>query len=59
MKIFPRINVTDFEHFGRGAFSNEPTNTWTVQPNVSMQKGPHSLRFADGRVLSRATSRRG
>ena len=45
VKMFPRINVTDFEHLGRGSFSNEPTNTWTLQPNVSMQKGAHGVRF--------------
>ncbi len=45
IKMFPRIDVNEFEQLGRGDFTKEPTNTFTLQPNVSMQKGSHSLRF--------------
>lgn len=44
-KIFPRIEVTDFISLGRGNFSNEPTNVFSFQPNMSMIKGAHTFRF--------------
>jgi hypothetical protein len=50
VRIFPRFNVTDFTQLGRGSFTKEPTNTWTLQPNLSITKGAHSVRFGiDGR----------
>jgi hypothetical protein len=45
VNIFPRFNVTDFTWLGRGNFVREYTDTYTLQPNVSMQKGAHSIRF--------------
>jgi len=44
-KIFPRIEVTDFISLGRGNFSNEPTNVFSFQPNMSLIKGAHTFRF--------------
>src|SRR5260370_5784643 len=45
IKMFPRIEVSEFVNLGRNGFSKEPTNTFTLQPNVSMQKGAHSVRL--------------
>jgi Carboxypeptidase regulatory-like domain/TonB dependent receptor len=50
-RIFPRINLystgTTVEtiQLGRGTFSNEPTNVFSFQPNLSLIKGSHSIRF--------------
>jgi hypothetical protein len=44
VKVFPTIAITDFLTLGRG-FNKEPTNTWTLQPNLSMTKGAHNVRF--------------
>jgi hypothetical protein len=44
-KIFPRIDITDFISLGRGNFSNEPTNVFSFQPNMSLIKGAHTFRF--------------
>src|SRR5262249_43130188 len=44
-KMFPRFNFSDFISYGRGSFTNEPTNVFSLQPNISMNKGAHALRF--------------
>ena len=44
-KMFPRFNFSDFISYGRGSFSNEPTNVFSLQPNVSLNKAAHNLRF--------------
>jgi len=44
-KMFPRFNFSDFITYGRGSFSNEPTNVFSLQPNISLNKAAHNLRF--------------
>lgn len=44
-KMFPRFEFSDFVNLGRGDFSREVTNVYSVQPNLSLVKGAHSLRF--------------
>jgi hypothetical protein len=44
-KMFPRIEITDFISLGRGNFSREPTNVFSFQPNISLTRSAHSLRF--------------
>ena len=43
--MFPRIEITDFISLGRDGFSNEPTNVFSFQPNISLIKGAHTFRF--------------
>jgi hypothetical protein len=49
--MFPRINLystgTTVEtiQLGRGSFSREPTNVYSVQPNMTLVRGSHNLRF--------------
>jgi hypothetical protein len=49
--MFPRINLystgTTVEtiQLGRGSFSREPTNVYSVQPNMTLIRGSHNLRF--------------
>ena len=45
IKMFPRFELSDNIQLGRGSFSREVTNVYSVQPNLSMVKGAHSLRF--------------
>src|SRR5262249_56876687 len=45
VKMFPRFNFSDFISYGRGSFSREPTNVFSLQPNISLNKAAHSLRF--------------
>ena len=45
VKLFPRINSSDFISLGRGSFSKEPTNVLSLQPNVTWNKGDHNVRF--------------
>jgi len=51
-KIFPRIEATDFVSLGRNGFSNEPTSVFSFQPNLSIQKGAHGLRFGTEVVMT-------
>src|SRR5262249_16833383 len=50
-KMFPRFNfyssgtTSEFISYGRGSFSNEPTNVFSFQPNISLNKSAHALRF--------------
>ena len=44
-KMFPRIEITDFISLGRNGFSNEPTNVFSFQPNMSLITGAHTFRF--------------
>jgi hypothetical protein len=49
--MFPRINLfstgTTVEtiQLGRGSFSREPTNVYSVQPNLTYIRGAHNMRF--------------
>jgi hypothetical protein len=44
-QMFPRFEFSDFIQLGRGNFSREVTNVYSVQPNLSMVKGAHTMRF--------------
>lgn len=44
MKMFPRIEISDFTRLGRGSLDIEPSNVFTFQPNVVWMRGAHSLR---------------
>ncbi|MFN0086480.1 MAG: carboxypeptidase regulatory-like domain-containing protein [Blastocatellia bacterium] len=44
IKMFPRFEISDNIQLGRGSFSREVTNVYSVQPNISIVKGPHTLR---------------
>ncbi|MFN8005081.1 MAG: TonB-dependent receptor [Acidobacteriota bacterium] len=43
--MFPRFELSDNIQLGRGSFSREVTNVYSVQPNVSRIFGAHSTRF--------------
>ncbi|MBL8188816.1 MAG: TonB-dependent receptor [Acidobacteria bacterium] len=45
IKMFPRFEISDNVQLGRGSFSREVTNVYSIQPNISMVKGAHSMRF--------------
>ena len=45
IKMFPRFEISDNIQLGRGSFGREVTNVYSVQPNISMVKGPHTIRF--------------
>src|SRR5262245_14368443 len=44
MKIFPRIDSTDYLRLGRGSLDIEPTNVFTFQPNLMWMRGAHTIR---------------
>jgi Carboxypeptidase regulatory-like domain/TonB dependent receptor len=44
MKIFPRIDSSDYIRLGRGTLDIEPTNAFTFQPNVMWMRGAHTIR---------------
>jgi hypothetical protein len=41
--LFPRIDITDFEHLSRGT-GPRTNKIYTIQPNVSMTRGRHNVR---------------
>ncbi|HEX9000560.1 MAG TPA: carboxypeptidase regulatory-like domain-containing protein [Blastocatellia bacterium] len=43
--MFPRFEITDNIQLGRGSFGREVTNVYSIQPNLSLVKGAHSMRF--------------
>jgi len=43
--MFPRFDFSDYISLGRGNFSSEPTNVFSLQPNLSTVKSAHTLRF--------------
>ncbi|MDX2029601.1 MAG: TonB-dependent receptor [Blastocatellia bacterium] len=43
-KMFPRFEFTDNIQLGRGNFSREVTNVYSIQPNLSIVKGAHTIR---------------
>ncbi len=45
VKMFPRFEFADFIQLGRGTFGREVTNVYSVQPNLSITKGAHSMRL--------------
>ena len=45
IKMFPRFNFADYQNLGRGGFNREPTNTYSIQPNMTMIRGNHTTRF--------------
>jgi hypothetical protein len=45
VQMFPRFNFSDYISYGRGSFTREPTNVFSFQPNISLVKRAHSLRF--------------
>ena len=45
IKMFPRFELTDNIQLGRGSFSREVTNVYSIQPNMSLVKGAHTMRF--------------
>ena len=44
-KYFPRVDIDEFIRLGRGGRGMSTSLVYSVQPNVSMFKGNHSLRF--------------
>ncbi len=44
IRMFPRIEASEFVNLGRDGFSKEPTNVFSLQPNVTLQRGSHNLR---------------
>ncbi len=44
MKLFPRIDSTDYIRLGRGSLDIEPTNVFTFQPNVMWMRGAHTIK---------------
>jgi len=44
-KYFPRVDVDEFIRLGRGGRGLSTSLVYSAQPNVSMFKGNHSLRF--------------
>lgn len=44
VRMFPRIEASDYTDLARGSFSREPTNTLGFQPNVAWIKGVHAIR---------------
>ena len=45
VKMFPRFEFSDFIQLGRGTFGREVTNVYSVQPNLSLVKSAHTMRF--------------
>lgn len=45
VKMFPRFEFSDYIQLGRGSYSREPTNVYSVQPNLSRIWGEHTMRF--------------
>jgi hypothetical protein len=43
-KVFPRINVTDYQAIGRNSRASETTTVFSLQPNMSWLRGRHSVR---------------
>ncbi len=43
-RVFPRINVTDYQPLGRAGRSSETTTVFSLQPNFSLTKGRHNVR---------------
>jgi hypothetical protein len=43
--MFPRFEISDNIQLGRGSFNREPTNVLSIQPNLSLVKGAHTMRF--------------
>ena len=43
-KVFPRINVTDYQAIGRAGRNSETTTVFSMQPNFSWVKGTHNIR---------------
>lgn len=43
--MFPRVEVTDYIQLGRGSFSREPTNVYSIMPNMTVIRGAHNMRF--------------
>ncbi len=43
--MFPRFELTDNIQLGRGTNNREPTNVYSIQPNISLIRGQHSMRF--------------
>ena len=43
-KVFPRINVTDYQAIGRAGRNSETTTVFSAQPNFSWVKGAHNVR---------------
>jgi hypothetical protein len=43
-RVFPRINLTDYQALGRAGRSSETTTVLSVQPNLTWSKGRHNLR---------------
>src|SRR5262249_50243679 len=44
-KMFPRFEISDYIQLGRGSLRNEPTNVLSIQPNLSLIRGAHTMRF--------------
>lgn len=45
VQMFPRFELSDNVQLGRGSYQREPTNVYSIQPNISRVWGQHSLRF--------------
>ncbi|PYV12178.1 MAG: TonB-dependent receptor, partial [Acidobacteria bacterium] len=44
VKMFPRIDASDYSRLGRGDFTKEPTNAVSIQPNLAVIRSTHSIR---------------
>ena len=42
--MFPRFELSDNVQLGRGSFAREVTNVYSIQPNLSMVFGAHTVR---------------
>lgn len=43
--MFPRFELSDNIQLGRGTNNREPTNVYSIQPNLSLIRSTHSMRF--------------
>ena len=43
-RVFPRINLTDYQQLGRNSRNSETTTVLSVQPNLTWNKGSHNIR---------------
>jgi hypothetical protein len=51
--MFPRFQLTDFETMGYSTFTTLTSDVLSVQPNASVFRGAHSLRFGTDLRVSR------
>jgi len=52
-KAFPNIGVSEIETLANSPFIYDPGDTWSLQPNLSMQRGRHLIKAGADLRLSR------